>query len=394
MAGRSAVIFVPDDTAKTGQSYPLMLQRVMGTPLLTWLVQSLELAGIRRFFLVCQDQYQAEAKKCFPQDAVLTTTRDNNPADLLHVFLSTADENEQEVDVVTGPAIYIPAAAVLCDDAGNEENPIGACVCHVSRSALMDALDDTFSFSQFLMDHASAYTSLDGMFSVSSVEDFADWIPILKRMRLLQLARDGVEIWDYDNCYVDLAATIGLGTVLMPGTIIRGKTKIGYGCIIGPNAFIENATIGNHVTVNASHVYGAKIGNAVDIGPYAHIRPGTVLEQHTKIGNFVEVKNSRVGQGTWASHLSYIGDSEVGKNCNLGCSTVTVNYDRVKKHRTTIGDNAFIGCNSSLIAPVTIGAGAYIGAGSTITDDVPPDALGIARARQAIKKDWASKHKK
>ncbi len=386
MPGRSAVIFVPDD-AKT--PLPLMLYPIMGTPLLTWLVWSLGLSGVKRFFLVCPDAYLEQAKACFPPDAGLAASRDH--ADLLRVFLSAAGDNEEEIDVVTGPAVYLPPT--FSSDPAREGEPVGACICHVSRQTLLDALDDEFLFSQFLLDNASAYTSRDGMFSVSKPVDLARWAAPLRHLRLAQLIRDGVEIWDWDNCYVDPAAKVGAGTVLMPGTIIRGPSRIGYGCILGPNAFIENSAVGNHCTINASHVCRAKIANAVDVGPYAHIRPDSVLDPGVKIGNFVEVKKSHIGADTWASHLSYIGDSEVGKHCNLGCGTVTVNFDRVKKHQTVIDDRAFVGCNSSLIAPVKVGAGAYIAAGSVITNDVPPDALAISRPNQSVKKEWAVKHK-
>ena len=146
--------------------------------------------------------------------------------------------------------------------------------------------------------------------------------------------------------------------------------------------------------MNASQIYGSKVAADCNIGPYAHIRPETTIDRGVKIGNFVEVKNSHIGENTWASHLSYIGDAELGARCNLGCGTVTVNFDRVDKYKTTVGDDAFIGCHSALIAPVTIGNGAYIAAGTTVTDDVPDQALAISRTRQSNKKDWAAKHKK
>jgi len=168
---------------------------------------------------------------------------------------------------------------------------------------------------------------------------------------------------------------------------------IGVNCTIGPNALLEQAVIGNGVTVNASQIYESSVGDKTNIGPFAYLRPHCQIGSDVKLGDFVEVKNSVVGDGTKVSHLTYIGDSDVGKRINFGCGTVTVNYDRAKKHRTTIGDDAFIGCNTNLIAPVTVGEGAYIAAGSTITDDVPSQALSIARARQINKDDWASRNK-
>ena len=156
---------------------------------------------------------------------------------------------------------------------------------------------------------------------------------------------------------------------------------------------IHNAKVGDNTVVNASQIYNSTVGFDTHVGPFAYIRPGCAVGNNVKVGDFVELKNSVIDDGTKISHLTYVGDSDVGKNVNFGCGTVTVNYDRAKKHRTTIGNDAFIGCNTNLIAPVTVGDGAYTAAGSTITDDIPSMALAIARARQTNKKDWAARHK-
>ena len=370
----------------------MMLQRVMGTPLLSWLVQSLLASGVSRYFLVCLDRYREEAKNCFPEQAKLTTVSDAEAADLMHVFLSTADESEQEVMVVTGPCVRVPADSII-DDA--DQRPQRACACRVGREAFMDALDDPdFTFGHFLVREGAAYTDRDGMFTISGVEELADWQPILKRAYLYELARQGVEIWDYDNCYVDPNARIGGGTVLLPGTIIRGKTTIGHDCVIGPNVYLENAVIGNATRVNASQIYDATVGNDANVGPFAYIRPDCVIGNRTQAGCFVELKNSKLGEGSHVPHLAYIGDTDAGHNCDFGAGTVTVNYDRSATNRTHVEDESVVGCNTSLIAPVRIGRGAYVAAGTTVTDDVPSQALAIARMRQTNKKDWAGKNKK
>ena len=167
----------------------------------------------------------------------------------------------------------------------------------------------------------------------------------------------------------------------------------GKPCTIGPNSYLENARVGDGTKVNASQIYNSSVGYDTHVGPFAYIRPGSNVGNCVRVGDFVEIKNSNVSDGTKISHLTYVGDSDVGKNVNFGCGTVTVNYDRAKKYRTVIEDSAFIGCNTNLIAPVRVGEGAYIAAGSTITDDIPAMALSIARARQQNKRDWASKHK-
>ena len=203
----------------------------------------------------------------------------------------------------------------------------------------------------------------------------------------------GVSIWDYNNTYVEPTVFVGAGTELLPGTVLRGTTSIADGCTIGPNSYLENVKVGEGTKINASQVYDSEIGSDTTVGPFAYVRPGSRIGSHVRCGDFVEVKNSTIGDGTKISHLTYVGDSDVGKNINFGCGTVTVNYDRVHKSRTVIDDNAFIGCNTNLIAPVHVGEGAYIAAGSTVTDDVPPAALAIARARQQNKRDWANRHK-
>jgi bifunctional UDP-N-acetylglucosamine pyrophosphorylase/glucosamine-1-phosphate N-acetyltransferase len=168
---------------------------------------------------------------------------------------------------------------------------------------------------------------------------------------------------------------------------------IGENCVIGPNTLIKESTIGNEVKLNSVQCYQSKVLSGADIGPFVHIRPNSVIGNKVHLGNFVEVKNSNIDEGTKVSHLTYVGDSDVGKRVNFGCGTVTVNYDGKNKHRTTIGDDCFIGCNTNLVAPVKIGDGAYTAAGSTITEDVPAVSLGIARARQVNKVNWREKNK-
>lgn len=392
MAIRSAVIFVPDDTGKTGYAKPMILQRIMGVPMLSWLVHSLLASGVSRYFLVCLDAFRAEAKNCFPPEAVLTVASDAEAADLMHVFLSTAEDTEEEVMVVTGPCIHINAESVLED---MEAAPRRACACRVSREIFMDALDgENFSFSHFLVEHGAAYTDCDGMFTVSDLEELADWQPILKRAYLYELARRGVEIWDYDNCYVEPGVRIGGGTVLLPGTIIRGESVIGHACVIGPNTYLENAVIGNAARVNSSQVLDSTIGSDANIGPFAYIRADCALENRTQVGGFVEVKGSHLGEGSRVRSLSYLGDTDAGRGVQFGAGTVTANFDRNTTHRTQVEDDAFIGSGTNLIAPVEVGRGAYIAAGTTVTEEVPAQALAIARVRQTNKKEWAYKNKR
>lgn len=203
----------------------------------------------------------------------------------------------------------------------------------------------------------------------------------------------GVEIPCFDGVMIDETVKIGVGTTVLPGTILRGETEIGENCVIGPNSLIENSTVGDNAKLNSTQAYQSTVKNGVNIGPFVHIRPNSVVGENVHLGNFVEVKNSNIDTGTKVSHLTYVGDSDVGKRVNFGCGTVTVNYTGQAKFRTTIKDDVFIGCNTNLVAPVTVGEGAYTAAGSTITEDVPADALGIARARQVNKPDWCKKRR-
>ncbi|AWM15422.1 MULTISPECIES: bifunctional UDP-N-acetylglucosamine diphosphorylase/glucosamine-1-phosphate N-acetyltransferase GlmU [Bacillus] len=207
--------------------------------------------------------------------------------------------------------------------------------------------------------------------------------------------QNGVTLIDPMNTYISPDAVIGSDTVIYPGTVIKGEVQIGEDTIIGPHTEIMNSSIGSRTVIKQSVVNHSKVGNDVNIGPFAHIRPDSVIGNEVKIGNFVEIKKTQFGDRSKASHLSYVGDAEVGTDVNLGCGSITVNYDGKNKYLTKIEDGAFIGCNSNLVAPVTVGEGAYVAAGSTVTEDVPGKALAIARARQVNKDDYVKNiHKK
>lgn len=203
--------------------------------------------------------------------------------------------------------------------------------------------------------------------------------------------RNGVTLIDPDNTYIETDVQIGQDTVIYPGTILKGRTIIGSDCQIGPHSEIDTCEIGNGTVIRQSAANKSSIGANVNIGPFAHIRPDSAIQDEVKIGNFVEIKKAVFGKGSKASHLSYIGDAEVGNNVNIGCGSITVNYDGKNKYLTKIEDDVFVGCNSNLVAPVTVGKGAYVAAGSTITTDVPGEALSIARAKQVNKENYVQK---
>lgn len=201
---------------------------------------------------------------------------------------------------------------------------------------------------------------------------------------------NGVDIPCFDGVIISSDVEIGTDTTIYPNTIVQGTTKIGSGCTI-ISSFIQNSIIGNDTTVRSAYIYDNQIGDNVSIGPFAHLRPKNKIENDVKIGDFVEVKNSVIGEKTSLAHLTYIGDSQVGKGVNIGCGVVTVNYDGSQKAKTIIEDGAFIGCNTNLIAPVSIGKNAYTAAGTTVTHDVPDSSLVIGRTKQEVKHNWLKK---
>jgi len=204
--------------------------------------------------------------------------------------------------------------------------------------------------------------------------------------------RSGVTIIDPETTYISPLARIGNDTTIYPNTFIYGNTQIGRNCVIGPSTWIEDSKLGNSITIKSScYITNAIIKNNVTVGPFAHIRPEAQIMDGAKIGNFVEIKKSKIGLGSKVPHLSYVGDATLGKGVNIGAGTITCNYDGFNKHRTVIEDDVFIGSDTMLVAPVKIGKGSTTGAGSTITNDVPRNSLALGRARQTVKKDWMRK---
>ena len=205
---------------------------------------------------------------------------------------------------------------------------------------------------------------------------------------------NGVTIIAPETTYIEPTVQIGQDTVVYPNCHLRGETKIGSNVTVGANSIITNSVIEDGVDILNSVIVDSFVSEGAHIGPFAYLRPNSKIGKSVKIGDFVEVKNANIDEGTKVSHLTYIGDSDVGKHVNFGCGCITVNYDGKKKYRTKIGDNAFIGCNTNLVSPVVVKDGAYIAAGSTITDEVPEGALAIARSRQINKMNWEDRRNK
>ena len=252
-------------------------------------------------------------------------------------------------------------------------------------------LTDTISILKSDGCVAQAYLS-DNQDSVLGANDRAGLLKLndIARMKVIfKHLEAGVELISTDAVTISPDVKIAPGAKILPGSMLMGKTIIGRDSVIGPYTRLLNVTVGERSTLDNVVATDSRVGSDAKIGPFVQLRPGSVIADKAHIGNFVEIKNSAIGKGSSVSHLTYIGDSDVGKNVNFGCGTVTVNYDGSVKSRCEIGDNAFIGCNTNLVAPVKIGEAAYTAAGSTITKDVPDGALAIERGTQVIKEDYA-----
>lgn len=391
MSKLSCIICLPDDREATGLKLPLMLRNLSGSPLLSWMVRLMRDSGYEQFLLCCDEEFKALALACFPEDMVSYAGAEAK-APVLREFLKDADDS---LLVVTAPAL-LGGQALGTQMAETEESVAPGCGSYIvsaeSIASVMDAAN--FDLTRFASVLGQELTEAEGAMAISDPGALADFTQIFKRLRNYYLYADGVEIWDFDSCYVSPFSEVASGAVLMPGTILKGNTRIASGAVIGPNSMLENAVVGEGSTVNASQIYDSTIGENTNVGPFAYVRPGCTVGDNIKVGDFVELKNSTIGNGTKISHLTYVGDSDLGERINLGCGTVTVNYDGKNKYRCTVEDDCFIGCNTNMIAPVTIGKGSYIAAGSTITDNVPEGSLAIAREKQTNKPGWADQRRK
>ncbi len=381
MESKSAVIVIPNDQARTGRKRPLFLHPVLGAPLLTWLANALTMQGVTRYFLVCQERYLSEAKQCLPEACDIYACADREAGDPLHVFLSCAPASERQVLIITGTCVCLPP------EKGEELHV--ACACQVPGNALVDALDEPdFSFTKFLVSHGNACTQLDGMYSISDPGELAAVAGKLKMALLQSHANRGVELWDMESCYIDPGVTIGAGTVLRPGTVLRGRTSIGADCILGPNTWLENASVGSGCQINASQLLDSAVGNDCAIGPYSVLRSESRLGNRVRVGSNTELGCAILGEGTHIGASCCLREFTCGRSCIIGSNVCTAACLPENTGRTTIEDDAIIGAGTIFAGPGFVGRSAAVSPGSTITQSVPTQALATARSRQITKKDW------
>lgn len=393
MSATGALVFLPREGAGPSR----MLEELLFDPAALWLAEALESAGVTRFFVVCHSDDRERAEACFPAGTEFVTGVTEDALDQLMAFL---EQLEGKVLVLTRPVLLSwQSARALADD--NCSGPLDnreTGVCRVDAALLARALAGGSGLEEALKENADKLGGRSIWYQNAAVlrggpEGRVEAELTARNYGAYRVLEGGARLLDPNNCYIGPRVTVGAGTVILPGTILRGETAIGQNCEIGPNTMIRDCTVADGVVVNASQLNESVVDSGAKIGPFAYVRPNCHVGANVKVGDFVELKNSTVGDGTKISHLTYVGDSDVGCRVNFGCGTVTVNYDGISKYRTAIGDDAFIGCNTNLVAPVRVGDGAYTAAGSTITDDVPADSLAIARPRQTVKKQWAARRR-
>lgn len=390
MVSSSAVITI-DRCPQSHNSAPLMLQPLLFAPAAVWLVRALQNAGVERFLILTRSDLAEQAAACFPEGSRLCLL---DAADADEAVRAFAAEEEGEIIAVNAPVwICSEAAEMLCNDDPIPTDPSADTGIGRLHAAKLAKNGGVKMLGQIKPLAAEDEDSLPLALPLRDAFDLMQAQELARTDLNARLVEDGVRLLDPGTTYIDPTVTVGAGTVLLPNVILRGDTHIGANCEIGPNTMIRDCTLGDGCVANSSQLNEAVFGANVNIGPFAYVRPGTRVADNAKVGDFVEVKNAVIGEGTKLPHLIYVGDSDVGSHCNFGCGSITCNYDGNHKYRTTVGDNVFIGCNTNLVAPVTVESGAFTAAGSTITSTVPADALAVARARQVHKEGWAKKHR-
>lgn len=425
MQNTGAVIYTGITRSPMSKSHPNCMCEVIFRPMLSWVWNELDKAEISAR-AICAADGDEGIKEIVGETPIFSANEEKvHPAFAASQWLS--QHKDYDVFVLCGESPFITAEAligayeshikmkeVLTLLSSGDRNTLvreqNASAFIVKADFLLDfynrageekLLPDTLvnelsGYADFCHLSVGAYETRRREFNLRA-ENYLDLLRLndIARARTLQaLCANGVEVLSADGVVIAPGVKVGEGTKIYSGTMLLGDTVVGENCIIGPSTTIENCTVGNNSTINSSQLKDSRVGSNVKIGPFCQVRPGSDIGDGVKIGDFVEIKNSVVGARTSVAHLTYIGDSDVGEGVNFGCGCATVNYDGKDKFRTKIGDNAFIGCNTNLVAPVTVGSWAYTAAGTTVTEDVPDYALAIDRNPQCNKTEWVKKKDK
>lgn len=394
------IIFLTDDYSNE-EAALFAARSVLFKPLVTYRTEALLDAGYENICVI-DGKYTENYQPFFEKVSTVELGSSSGEKAPLKQALRFLEKHSHENVLICWADFPVTPAATLAeisspihaDMASNEES-----IIYIAQEKILSALDseeeNLSDLESTFQGHQCACNPGQPEPSISLAHHFLRLQSFFRTRKNNLLMDENVYLLGTDGVFIHPDAKIGKGTIIHPGTIIKEGVVIGENCEIGPNTLIERCTVGDHTILNESQFYDSTIGNHVKIGPYCHIRPNSILENGVQLGDFVEIKNATIGEETHVSHLTYIGDSDFGKRINVGCGVVVVNYDGQNKHRTTVGDGAFIGCNTNLVSPVHLGDGAYTAAGSTITEDIPEMSLGIARARQENKLEWAKgKYKK
>lgn len=443
------LILAAGDGKRMKSEKPKVLLEVLFCPMLGWVLDAAEGAGMTKTAVVVGSRREAVEEYLAGRGEYPTFVQSERKGTGHAVmqakqFIEEAGKNGGDLLVACGDAPFIDSDTIeksyeYHKQSGNDVTVISACVenpfgygrivkqdgiftsiveqkdCTDEQKAIkeinsglywfkpekllsyLDRLTDNNAAGEYYLTDTVALADKKGVFTAENSNVVLGANNRAQLSALNRTARDtvleklmdgGADIPLTDGIIIGKDVKIGADTVILPGTILKGNTVIGTGCEIGPDTQLNNCTVGNSVILNYVQAVDSVIDDNAKAGPYVHLRPGTHLHSGVKIGDFVEVKNSEIGKNTCIAHLTYLGDSDVGKGVNFGCGCVTANYDGVKKYRTQIGDNCFIGCNTNLIAPVKVGDNATTGAGSTITKDVPADSLVVERAQVRTIEHW------
>lgn len=420
MTNNCAIIFANDDNIKMVSSIPKHFSKVLFKPMIFWVTDALCDSSItdicivsnsnsielnaclkERFKVISENEHQNFYRSFIGTFDFLSAYKGQNVL-VLSAYTPFIDcdtiKSSLNAHIASKNDVTVISAIENCLD-NKEVEIISEKAYWFSVDALLQCLNETDEKQDIphMLDTFNRTFKKSGLFSTKCKETLFTAGDKVQLNKLNEMARKkelekhmlkGVDIPCVDGVIISCGTKIGKDTVILPNTIIKENVAIGSFCTIGPNTVIENCEISDNSTLSNTVAKDSAIGNAVSIGPFSHIRPDCNIKDNVRIGNFVEIKNSLVDSGSKLSHLLYVGDTDVGKKVNFGCGSVTVNYTGKYKYRTTINDGAFIGCNSNLIAPVTVGKNAYIAAGSTITASVPENALAIAREKQTVKENW------
>ncbi len=363
------LILAYDEDSKMGGDMPKVLHKIIDAPMLDYVITAAKSYGSEEIYLAVDSCHMERFK------SYLGIVKENLDKDNVSSFIDSLLDKEQ-VLILYGNTPLVTRLSIDED------------VMVFSGAKLKSKLSSGDFLGGIKKLKLSQIECSHDFFHVETRAQLAQATKLLKERINNQHLKNGVTLIDPAQTYIGANVKIGKDTVIYPGCWLEGDTIIGEGCILGNNSKVVSSTVSDFSEISFSVVIDSYVGKNTTVGPFAYLRPHSKIGDHCKVGDFVEVKNSVIGDSTKISHLTYVGDSDVGQHVNFGCGTVTVNYNGKSKFRTTIGDNAFIGCNTNLVAPVTVGEGAYTAAGSTITKDVPPDTLAVARSRQEVKPNW------